>query len=354
MNMDCRGVTWPNNRPMRRLHSPLFTLLTALLLSPSAAPAQDRQPAPESVRDRLWIFTVIAGGNNKKSLESPSGNTTHYIDDFAPGGSRMTPAEGAFWLGVPNLLFIRSNNLPALPTEETGRKKNSYQQYATSFQPLDRVVWSAVGAGGTGGMNELPATLSLAQEFPNISGIFLDDFVRPIPRKKASDPHTGRPAMPLEDLRQLRHQIKASGKPLDIWVTLYTHELNPVRNASKRAYVACDPPLANFLGEFDVLTLWTWDSNEIPELEANLIALEKIAPKNARIALGLYLWDFQNKRPVSVAMMKHQCDLGLKWLKEGRISDMIFLANTMLDVGMPSAEFSRQWIREHGGEKLGR
>ncbi len=157
-------------------------------------------------------------------------------------------------------------------------------------------------------MGELPATLSLAREFPNIRGIFLDDFVRPIPRKKATDAHIGRPAM----------------------------------------------PLADFLGEFDVLTLWTWDSAEIPELEANLLALEKIAPKKARIALGLYLWDFQNKKPVSMELMKHQCDLGLKWLKEGRISDMIFLANTMLDVGMPSADFSRQWIKEHGGEKLGR
>jgi hypothetical protein len=52
----------------------------------------------------------------------------------------MTPAEGAFWLGVPNLIFVRSNNLPAAPADEIGRKKSSYQQYATSFQPLDRRI----------------------------------------------------------------------------------------------------------------------------------------------------------------------------------------------------------------------
>jgi hypothetical protein len=33
---------------------------------------------------------------------------------------------------------------------------------------------------------------------------------------------------------------------------------------------------------------------------------------------------------------------------------MIFLANTMLDVGMPSADFSRDWIRQNGDEKLNR
>ena len=339
-------------RTKMTLHKP--SLLLALLLTPLAALAQTPSTASETVRDRLWIFTVVEGGNNKKSPASPNGNVKHYIDDFAPGGSRMTPAEGAFWLGVPNLLFIRSNSQPASPEVEVGRKKTSYQQYATSFQPLDRVVWSVVGGGGEGGMRELPATLSLAQEFPNIRGIFMDDFVRPIPRKKATDAHTGRPAMPLADLRRLREQTKTNGRPLDVWVTLYTHEINPERKNKAIPYRSCEPPLADFLGEFDVLTLWTWDSTEIPELEANLLALEKIAPKKARIALGLYLWDFQNKKPVSVEMMKHQCDLGLKWLKEGRISDMIFLANTMLDVGMPSADFSRQWIKEHGGEKLGR
>jgi len=57
-----------------------------------------------TVRDRLWIFSVLAGGDDK-SLER--GNVL--------GGSRMTPAEGAFWLNVPNLLLIRSSDEPPLP-----------------------------------------------------------------------------------------------------------------------------------------------------------------------------------------------------------------------------------------------
>ena len=50
--------------------------------------------------------------------------------------------------------------------------------------------------------------------------------------------------------------------------------------------------------------------------------------------------------------MERQCELGLKWLREGRIHDLIFLANTVLDVGLPSAEFSRQWIKKVGDTKL--
>jgi len=322
-----------------------LTLLTVLLLAPLAAHAQ--QAAPTTVRDRLWIFTVYAGGNNKDQ------QAKHNINDYAPGGSRMTPAEGAFWLGVPNLLFIRAKDIPPLPSAEPGRKRTSFEQYAMSFQPLDRVVWSVVGSGGAGGMNELPPVLDLAKQFPNITGVYLDDFI--VKAKVQPDGHKlGQPALRVEEVKQARAEMKAAGRPLEIWATLYTHEINPARKLAAPVFQACEPPLATFFDQFDVLTLWTWNSDELRELEENLVALEKVAPKKARIALGLYIWDFHNKKPVPVELMKYQCDLGLKWLKEGRIHDMIFLANTVLDVGLPSAEFSRDWIKKHGNEKLNR
>ena len=39
---------------------------------------------------------------------------------------------------------------------------------------------------------------------------------------------------------------------------------------------------------------------------------------------------------------------------EDRVSDLIFLANTTLDFGMPSAKFARDWVKKNGGEKLNR
>lgn len=327
-----------------------LSVLATLLLAPLAAHSQ--QTAQDTVRDRLWIFTVHAGGNNRETLVGPSLEHKHYIDDYAPGGSRMTPAEGAFWLGVPNLLLIRTGENPPLPSAQPGRAKSAFEQYAISFQPLDRVVWSVVGAGGEGGMSELPPVLDLARKYPNIDGVFLDDFVRP--DKRVNGRMVGRPSLQREELIRAREQMSAIGRPIEIWVTLYTHEVNPARAVKSPSFKDCNPPLGSFLDQFDVLTLWTWNSEEIPEWEANLSALETMAPKNARIAMGLYLWDFHNRKPVPEDLMQHQCDLGLRWLKEGRITDMIFLANTMLDVEMPSSEFSRQWIKKHGDEKLNR
>lgn len=307
-----------------------------------AAAAESATPVRKSstVRDHLWIFTVFAGGDND------------YLErGGVRGGSRMTPAEGAFWLNVPNLLLIRSHDEPALPGGQQWRAKTSFEQYATSFQPLDRVVWSVVGSGGKGGLGELNPVIQIAKKYPNIRGIYLDDFI--VDAKRQPDGSVaGRPALQPAELKQAREQLKSVGRPMDVWITLYTHEIAPPRKTTAPAFRGCVPPLAEFLDMFDVLTLWTWNSDELPALEENLGALKKIAPPQARIALGLYIWDYHNGRPVSLELMRHQCELGLKWLKSGQIHEMIFLANTVLDVGVPSADFARQWIAKVGGQTL--
>jgi len=317
----------------------ILALTFAASLVAAALPAAD---TGDTVRDRLWIFTVAAGLNDS------------YLElGGVRGGSRMTPAEGAFWLGVPNLLLIREHNHPPLPNLESWRAKTGFEQYAIAFEPLKRVVWSVVGSGGRGGMAELPAVLPLAKKYPNFAGIYLDDFI--IDAKKQPDGRiAGRPALLPDELQRARQQLAGVGRPMDIWVTLYTHELNTARKTASPAFRGCDPPLHSLLDQFDVLTLWTWNSDELRELEDNLVVLEKLAPPKHRIALGLYLWDFHNKKPVPLDLMKHQCELGLKWLQAGRIHDMIFLANTVLDVGLPSAEFSRQWIKSVADEQLAR
>jgi len=297
-------------------------------------------PKKHTVRDRLWIFAVHDGAVDEY-LEL--GNVR--------GGSRMTPAEGAFWLGVPNLMLIRHREMPPTPGLERWRAKTRFEQYAISFEPLDRVVWSVVGSGGKGGMSELPHVIPLAKKFPNFTGIYLDDFI--VDAKKQPDGRMlGRPALSPEDMKRAREQLKAVGRPMEIWITLYTHEINSSRKTAYPVFRGCEPPLAGFLDQFDVLTLWTWNSDELRELETNLVALEKVAPKKSRIALGIYLWDFFNHKPVPLDLMEHQCELGLRWLRERRISDMIFLSNNVLDVGLPSAEFTRNWIKKVGNQKL--
>jgi len=281
-----------------------------------------------SARDRFWLFTVGAGMNDS------------YLElGGVRGGSRMTPAEGAWYLGVPNLIMVREHNVPEHPRLQSWQAKTSFEQYAMSFRPLKRVVWSVVGSGGRTDGNETPLVLKLAREYPNITGVYLDDFLRTEGKQLKG-------AMSPAQLRSMRDGLKVPGRRLESWLTLYTHQVNP----SLPKYVATDAPLRDYLDPFDIVLLWTWNSDEINQLEENFARLTDVHPRGN--GLGLYLWDFHNRKPVPTALMEKQCRLGMQWLKQGKIREMVFLANTVLDVGLEVVEWTRNWIESVAEERV--
>ena len=46
-----------------------------------------------------------------------------------------------------------------------------------------------------------------------------------------------------------------------------------------------------------------------------------------RLVLGCSLYDYGAGKPMSLDAMQHQCERGLRWLKDGRIEGTIFLAS---------------------------
>ena len=326
--------------------------LAALLLAPLGAHAQ--QPASDTVRDRLWLFGVPADGPR-----------LFYEGAGYRGGSRITPAEGAHWLGVPNLMFITQpwNQPPAMAREKAWKTVTTKEQYAISFQSLKRVQWAAVGSGGLGGLAEVPDIVTLAKDYSNITSIYLDDFVTRPYTKRADGTTVGTPAMTEAQLKSMRTQLGKAGRPMEVWTTIYTHEFD----RKHRDFKDCEPPLTDQMKHFDVVVLWTAKSADLRDLEKNLTLLESIKPKNCRIALGIYLWGYWDKdpakaddksyvmgRPVPPDLMEHQCGLGLKWLKEGRVSDLVILGLAGIDQGIPSAKWMRDWIKKHGDQNLNR
>jgi hypothetical protein len=326
--------------------------LTALILTLSTSQAQ--QAEPNTVRDRLWLFGVPADGPR-----------LFYEGAGYRGGSRITPAEGAHWLGVPNLIFITQpwNQPPAMAREKAWKTVTTKEQYAISFQSLKRVQWAAVGSGGLGGLAEVPDIVTLAKDYPNITSIYLDDFVTRPYTKRADGTTVGTPAMTEAQLKSMRTQLGKAGRPMEVWTTIYTHEFD----RKHRDFKDCEPPLADQMKHFDVVVLWTAKSADLRDLEKNLALLEAIKPKNCRIALGIYLWGYWDKdpakaddksyvmgQPVPLDLMEHQCGLGLKWLKEGRVSDLVILGLAGIDQGIPSAKWMRDWIKRHGDQNLNR
>jgi hypothetical protein len=257
-----------------------------------------------TVRDKLWIWGHEAGSHNDSyGLTRPS---------------RMTPAEGAFYLGVPNLIMVRYLGCPAPP----------FDQYAMAFRPLKRVVWSIVGASGKTDPGERKDVIELATRCPNVVGVMMDDFF---------SVNSATPSLSIAELQQVRQQLSQTGRDLGIWVVLYDNQLGfPVRN---------------HLELCDRVTFWTWKANDLVALERNFEAVEKLGPRAGKL-LGCYMWDYGQNQPMPVARMQQQCALGLRWLREGRIEGMIFLATCICDLELEAVEWTRRWIEEVGEQPV--
>jgi len=278
-----------------------MTLVCMACVLPERAAAAE----PERVRDRFWIFACVAGADNEGwGLKRPS---------------RMTPAESCFYLDVPNLIMVRWKGKPPPP----------YDQYSIPFRPLKQVVWSVVGSGGETAKRETDAVFELAARTPNVTGIFMDDYFKTEGDKVA--------VLSLTELQALRKRLQLPDRQLDLWVVIYAHQLHR--------------PVEKHVALCDDITLWTWRSADLKDLEANLTKLEKLAP-GKDMHLGLYMHDYGAKAEIPVDRMKQQCQLGLKWLEEGRIESMIFLANTVADLDTEAVEWTRQWIAKVGDRPL--
>lgn len=289
----------------------VMIVLTILISQICAADAASNGGAKmDTVRDRLWIWCHQEGSNNGQY--------------GLPGESRMTPAEAAFYMGVPNLLMVVYQGQPEPP----------FDKLAISFRPLKRVVWSIVGDSSSkrnDKATDLAEVVSLAGKFPNISGAIMDDFFHP---KDASGSISRYSA---EDIASFRNRLHSAAHKVDLWVVLYSHDL--------------DLPAQKHLANCDVVTFWTWNAKDLRELPANFERMERVAGDRRKV-LGCYMWDFGTGKPMPLELMKLQCENGLKWLKEGRIDGMIFLSSVICDLDLEAVEWTRKWIAEVGDQQL--
>ncbi|MBM4091213.1 MAG: hypothetical protein FJ276_17595 [Planctomycetes bacterium] len=279
----------------------------------------------ETVRDRLWIWGHPAGVYNAS-----------FIADL-PKKSVLEPVAAADTMGLRNMIFVRYDGKPAPP----------FETYFTPFQKLDRVYWSLVGASGATSAEEREQVFRLAEAHENLCGFILDDFFHASATGPASDPeaeaaHLKGSVAPFDaslspqELRAIAER-KVRGLKLPVMAVVYTGQI------SLRA--------KQHLAEVDQICLWTWRPDDLRHLEGNLTKLEKLA-LNKPVFLGCYMFDFADRRPLPVALMQRQTELGYTWLKDGRIEGLIFLATPNVDVDLEAVAWTRDWIARVGDELL--
>jgi hypothetical protein len=275
-----------------------------------AARPAPKAPTMHTVRSRLWLWGHAAG--------SHSGLWN------LPATSSITPALAVRYMGIPNVIMVVFGGKPEPPFDEA----------AAELAGIDNLVWSIVGDAGSPRNDEqtdLEPVLELARRQPNVVGAMMDDFFREPDESGAVARFS--PA----DLAGFRDRLHASPPPLDLWVVVYTHDL--------------ERPLRPYLQSCDVVTFWTPRAAGLADLERNLARFEERAP-GKRTVLGCYMWDYGESRPMPVEMMRRQCELGLSWLRTGRIEGMVFLATCIWDLGLEAVEWTRDWVKRVGDEPL--
>jgi len=126
-------------------------------------------------------------------------------------------------------------------------------------------------------------------------------------------------------------------RPLDLWVVLYDSQL--------------DQPVQPYLDVCDVTTFWTWKAEALNRLEENFARVESMTPGKRRL-IGCYMFDYGTKHPMPVALMQKQCELGLRWLRAGRLDGMIFCSNCCADLGLDRGVDAR--VDRPGGRRKDR
>jgi hypothetical protein len=270
-------------------------------------------PKPGTVRDRMWVFC----------------NPINADYGIVRKRSVMSPLENAVYLGVPNI--IMANQYPEAGQEDWYKPWTPpFEQYAFPLKMLKRVTWSIVGASGVTKDSERQQVLAMARRTPNIVGVYMDDFFREAGSAKMA-------SLTLDQMGEIRRQLKGPEKKLDLFVTLYTNQL--------------DSPIGDYLKLIDVITLWTWETADLANLETNLAKLERLAPKS-RILVGCYTTQYtKHQTPawtaLPVPIMQDQCEKCLRWLHQGRIEGIIIYGN-FLDFGWEAMEWTRNWIQQVG------
>lgn len=258
------------------------------------------------LRDRFWIW-----GHPEGRYNNEYGNT---------GISRMTPMEGAVYLGARNMFMI-----------PVGVDVNR-RQYNKSFSTLNKVGWEIYGAGKDPSIIE--PLIEEAKEFPNINCGVFDDFVRGGTYKN----------IPLENMYAVNRRLHDNGvRHLDMWMVLYTHEfgVDPASDADFQPYI----------GPFDGIIMWTWKESDVPLIDAKF-EIFKTMTEGKRRMIGCYLYNFGEKKQATGKAVKWQLDRYRELILAGEIEGVVLHTNTMADLDYEAYDVALDWMHAHGDEPV--
>lgn len=258
------------------------------------------------LRDKFWLW-----GHPENRYFNEYGNYRH---------SRMTPMEGAMYLGVQNMFMI-----------PVGVKVNP-RQYNKSFRPLQQVGWSIDNAASNS--LALENLIEAAGEFPNITCGVFDDFVG---QRKVQPQDVAK-------YKAVNHRMHHNEvRPLTMWMVLYTHEFGVDQSE--------DSWLQPYIDVFDGIIMWTWKEKDIVLFEEKFDKFRTMTV-NQRRMLGLYLWNFGEHKEATAKAVQWQFDRYHQLLLAGDVEGIVLHTNTMADLDYEAYDVAVEWMQKHGDEEI--
>jgi hypothetical protein len=160
---------------------------------------------------------------------------------------------------------------------------------------------------------------------PTRRGALLDDFSTLEIRKGATP----------DVLARLRRALPAS---LQLWAVIYSMSLDL-------------PDLPDYLQHLDGISLWVWHGRDLGRLEEHVERCHALSGRKP-LNLGLYFYNFGERRPLTVEQMAGQVDHGLRLVRSGEGQGLCFLSSSVMDEGLEAVEWTRRWIADRGDEAL--
>jgi len=253
-----------------------------------------------TLRDKIWLWGQIPGG--------------HHTSDIyhLPGENKMTPTEGLSFFGIENLCRVKLSK----------EADHSFWDDQWLGEPAKKLCLSLIGAGSKVPKPDMDTILSMAEEDPRIVSAVMDDFIGEA-RMKVFTPDV------LHDfVNQLHNTLD---RPLELWSVIYERDL--------------DKPIAERAQIFDVTTFWVWYGTNLPRQQEYIDQVRSIT-NNGRLMLGVYMYDYGNKCPLSDELMKRQLDLVGNKLATGEIEGAILCSNCIADIGLPAVDITLDWLNQ--------
>ncbi len=158
----------------------------------------------------------------------------------------------------------------------------------------------------------------LSKTYRNISGAIHDDFLG-LARKYG---------LGVEDYEVVYQALKSENPDLKLWSVVYTHELS-------------EALWKDFRDLMDVISLWVWNSKDLPRLDSDIERCKKIFPGKPLI-IGCYLRDYPARQPVPIDRLRNECELVQRRIEDGTIQGFSILGSVLIDTHRAQSE----WIRE--------